>query len=749
MVDAVDEDHVVNELVTRYKQGYVYTFLGPVLIAMNPYKLLKQKDGSSIYAPNMIQEFSGKELHLADPHPFAIAESTYSNLMRFGNDQSLLITGESGSGKTETSKHVMQYLTTISTRSRAKSAVIANRRMSVAQKKEADEMTTHVIDVLWGSNPVLEAFGNAQTIRNNNSSRFGKYIVLQMNRLGQVIGGYIDNYLLERSRIIHQAEGERNFHAFYQLLAGASENDRERWHLRSPEEYDFLSYEDAQIEGVDDAAEYPNLVTNMTAVGISREEQDQIFQQLSAILWIGNIHFKETTDEAHNKCAAVEDDSREALEIAAKLLGIETESLESMLTYRIVNIYREDQKVLFDARQAKKVCHSIARTLYENIFNWIVARINTNASCNQRNVYNSIGILDIYGFEIFEVNAFEQLCINYVNEKLQQLFIMQTLQTEQEEYKREGLSWQNIKFFNNQVVCDLIEEQKSHGIFPLLDEQCAIARLSDLELIERYNSSHASNPHYVRSRIQGPNFSIVHYAGKVEYDVTLFFEANVDTFFDDLYTGMAKSTNAFVREVLKDKRTNEEKKKRPPSTSQQFRAQVTTLLKKLDGCDPHYIRCIKPNEKKQPLVVNRTIISEQVKYLGLVENLSVRRQGFCYSETYANFIKRYKFLSKATWPHMKAHSTVLLPCLSLVCDISVLRSFTHVWLSLHIYSAKPRLISSLLQRSAWSTWKRRTLCRSWRTRRRWAASRLDATRFSCVTRKHSLLLKCCVSKRSR
>lgn len=660
MVDQVDEDHIVKELVTRYRQGYVYTFLGPVLIAMNPYKLLTNKDGSSIYSTGMVKEFSGKELHLCDPHPFAIAEAAYTDMMRFGNEQSLLITGESGSGKTETSKHVMQYLTTVSTRSRAKSAVIANRRMSVAQRKEVDETTSHVTEVLWGSNPVLESFGNAQTIRNNNSSRFGKYIVLQNNRIGQVIGGYIDNYLLERSRVVYQAEGERNFHAFYQLLAGATDKEREQWSLLSPEDYTYLGNEDSKIEGVNDAQNFVDVRKNMTSVGISHEEQQSIFQQLAAILWIGNIHFKETTDEFHNKCAAVEEESREALQKSAELLGIETESLEAMCTYRTLNIYRADQKVLFDARQAKNVCNSIARSIYENIFNWIVARINTNVACKPREISSSIGILDIYGFEIFEVNAFEQLCINYVNEKLQQLFISQTLQTEQEEYKREGLSWQNITYFNNQVVCDLIEDQKTHGIFPLLDEQCAIARLSELELIERYNSSHAKNPHYVRSRIQGPNFSIVHYAGKVEYDVTLFFEANVDTFFNDLHLGMAESKIAFVREVFTDKRTKEEKLKRPPSTSQRFRTQVTSLLSKLDDCNPHYIRCIKPNEKKAPLVANQTIIAEQVRYLGLVENLSVRRQGFCYSETYSSFIKRYKFLSKATWPHVKAHSLVCI-----------------------------------------------------------------------------------------
>ncbi|RLN32406.1 hypothetical protein BBJ28_00025284, partial [Nothophytophthora sp. Chile5] len=307
--------------------------------------------------------------------------------------------------------------------------------------------------------------------------------------------------------------------------------------------------------------------------------------------------------------------------------------------------------------QAKKVSDSIMRSLYEKIFNWIVARINTNVTCSKREISSSIGILDIYGFEIFEVNAFEQLCINYVNEKLQQLFISQTLESEQEGYRREGLSWQNIKFFNNQVVCDLIEDPKTHGIFPLLDEQCAIARLSDLELIERYNSEHSKNPHYIASRVRGPNFGIVHYAGKVEYDVTLFFDANVDTFFNDLQSGMEHSTNAFVREVFLDTRTKQQTLKRPPSTSQQFRTQVADLLKKLDGCNPHYIRCIKPNENKRPLAVNKDIVTEQVRYLGLVENLSVRRQGFCYSQPYGPFIKRYSFLSKATWPAPAAHST--------------------------------------------------------------------------------------------
>jgi len=315
-------------------------------------------------------------------------------------------------------------------------------------------------------------------------------------------------------------------------------------------------------------------------------------------------------------------------------------------------------------------------------------------------VKNSIGILDIYGFEIFQVNAFEQLCINYVNEKLQQLFISQTLDSEQQEYRREGIKWQQIEFFNNKIVCDLIEDPKTHGLFPLLDEQCAISRFSELELIERYNKIHGKHPHFIKSRMQGPTFSIHHYAGQVEYDVTLFFEANVDTFFQELVRSLEQSSNEFTKQVFhltsssssKNKKTSTNsnspthqthqksrgnrggvhhngnhqnghghhhhaRSRRPPSTSHQFRVQVKTLLTNLDHCTPHYIRCLKPNEKKLALAVNQTLLEEQVRYLGLVENLSVRRQGFCYKETYANFLQRYKLLSELTWPTVKSHST--------------------------------------------------------------------------------------------
>nr|CCA16828.1 myosinlike protein putative [Albugo laibachii Nc14] len=675
MLESVDATSIANELQSRYVKSKIYTFLGPVLIAINPYKMLSTREPESekwisLYDFSIMESYRRREFHLSEPHPFAIAEAAYSNIMRFDRNQSLLITGESGSGKTETSKHVMQYITTMSTHM---DLLSKKRRMSVEERNEMDTLVQHVTRALWGSNNVLEAFGNAQTIRNNNSSRFGKYMVLQFNRKGQVFAGYIDHYLLEKSRVVYQAQGERNFHAFYQLLAGASDSDRKEWTLLPAEAYNCLTNDHERvttIQGVDDSIEYQNVVNNMLAIGISSEEIHLLYQMLAVVLWMGEIQFQETTDEAHNPCAKLTSDAdtshphkvsgRQAMKIVASLLGIQEEKLESMISFRILTIGNADQKVLFDARQAKKVCHSLSRSLYEKIFTWLIVRLNqsvrTDSPLTKQSVRNSIGILDIYGFEIFHVNAFEQLCINYVNEKLQRLFLAQTLDVEQAEYVQEGLAWQTMEYTNNQRVCDLIEDPKIHGLFPLLDEQCAIARLSDLELIERYNAAHSSHPHYVKSKVQGPFFTILHYAGKVEYDVSMFFEANVDTLFNDLHNGMQESSIPFVVELFCDKRTEEEKLKRPPSTSQQFRSQVELLITKLDGCHPHYIRCIKPNNMKVALEIESELLHEQVRNLGLVENLVVRRQGFCYRQVYASFLQRYKFLSPATWPSSSFYS---------------------------------------------------------------------------------------------
>ncbi|KAF0718569.1 Aste57867_1615 [Aphanomyces stellatus] len=655
LLPEVSEAHVTKELSARYQANEIYTYIGPVLIAVNPYKLLK-KNGKSLYDESLIDDFSGREIHENDPHPFAIAESAYSHMINFKENQCILITGESGSGKTETSKHVLQYIANISTKNRTRLAVNTARTMDDIKKHAIDEVVNNVRRILIRANPVLEAFGNAQTIRNNNSSRFGKYMLLQMNPSGQVVGGFVHNYLLEKNRVITQAQGERNFHCFYHLLAGATKADKAEWHLVDASKFAFLQHENRTIDGINDATEFSDLAHHMSAVGISEDEQRHIYQQLAAILHLGNVVFVAGVDESHNPCCSIDPASKEALQIAAKLMGVSADSLEEMFTFKSLTINRSEMRVPLTASQGEKVLHSVVRCLYDNIFTWLVEKVNKGIH-NPRKASHTIGILDIYGFEIFQENAFEQLCINYVNEKLQQLFIAQTLQSEQLEYKREGVAWVNIEFFNNQVVCDLIEDAKMPGIFPLLDEQCAISQTTVDVLMHRFNETFVKQPYYIKSRVKGSVFSVRHYAGVVEYDLKYFAEANTDSFFTELYVNLQKSTNAFVRNLLKDERSKNEKLKRPPSTSFQFRAQVNSLVTDLNKCNPHYVRCIKPNEKKVSGTMNTELVTAQVHCLGLVENIRVRRAGFCYRETYATFLHRYKILSKTSWPAPKNCST--------------------------------------------------------------------------------------------
>ncbi|RHY99144.1 hypothetical protein DYB35_011298, partial [Aphanomyces astaci] len=514
LLPQVSEAEVVNELSSRYQANDIYTYIGPVLIAVNPYKLIK-KNGKSLYDESLIEDFSGREIHENDPHPFAIAESAYSHMINFKANQCILITGESGSGKTETSKHVLQYIANISTKARTRLAVNQSRKLSDDKKHAIDKVVNNVRRILIRANPVLEAFGNAQTVRNNNSSRFGKYMLLQMNPSGQVVGGFVHNYLLEKNRVITQAAGERNFHCFYNLLAGASKADKAEWHLEDATKYAFLQHEQRTIHGVNDRTEFADLGHHMTAVGIADDDQRQIYQQLAAILHLGNVVFVSQVDASHNPCCAID------------------------------------------------------------------------------------------------------------------------------------------------VVCDLIEDAKMPGIFPLLDEQCAISQTSVDVLMHRFNETYVKEPHFIKSRVKGSVFSVRHYAGVVEYDLSHFAEANIDSFFTELYTELQKSSNAFVRNLLKDERSNKEKLKRPPSTSFQFRAQVNALVQDLNMCNPHYVRCIKPNENKISGSINKQLVTAQVQCLGLVENIRVRRAGFCYRETYATFLHRYKILSRTSWPAVHNCSSLL------------------------------------------------------------------------------------------
>uniref|UniRef100_A0A5F8GKQ4 Myosin IE n=1 Tax=Monodelphis domestica TaxID=13616 RepID=A0A5F8GKQ4_MONDO len=529
-----------------------------------------------------------------------------------------LFSGESGAGKTVAAKYIMSYISRIS---------------------GGGPKVQHVKDIILQSNPLLEAFGNAKTVRNNNSSRFGKYFEIQFSPGGEPDGGKISNFLLEKSRVVMRNPGERSFHIFYQLIEGASAEQKHSLGITSMDYYYYLSLSGSyKVDDIDDRREFQETLHAMNVIGIFAEEQALVLQIVAGVLHLGNISFKEV-----GNYAAVE--SEEFLAFPAFLLGINQDRLKEKLTSRQMDSKwggkSESIHVTLNVEQACYTRDALAKALHARVFDYLVDSIN-KAMEKDHEEYN-IGVLDIYGFEIFQKNGFEQFCINFVNEKLQQIFIELTLKAEQEEYVQEGIRWTPIEYFNNKIVCDLIENKVNPpGIMSILDDVCAtmhaVGEGADQTLLQKLQMQIGTHEHF-NSWNQG--FIIHHYAGKVSYDMDGFCERNRDVLFMDLIELMQSSE-------LTNKR---EEKSRETGFKIQFSANdlVSTLMK----CTPHYIRCIKPNETKKSRDWEESRVKHQVEYLGLKENIRVRRAGYAYRRIFQKFLQRYAILTKATWPSWK------------------------------------------------------------------------------------------------
>lgn len=484
--------------------------------------------------------------------------------------------------------------------------------------------------------------------------------MLQCTRFsGQVVGGYIRSYLLERSRLVYQANGERNFHAFYHLLSGCSDEDRVLLKLDRDVEFKYLTYGMSTNEHHDDKAQYDMVRKQMKCVGWSEEEIKQTYEMVAIILWLGNVG---VVDVEGDKASIVQD---EVFELVANLIGISKKVLQVILLFRTIRVGsdRNEQKsvhsVPLSKDQAIHARNSLAKALYEKLFLYLIHRVNSMIASDKSENCHTVGILDIYGFEIVQNNLFEQLCINYVNEKLQQLFIAQTLKVEQEEYEWEGVmpdGWDKVAYFNNELVCDLIESKVPPGIFCIVDEQGIMNVTEPNVLLNQLQSQCGSHKQFLRLKTNELYFKIEHYAGTVEYSVDNFLLANVDTMYGDLYEGLQTSTNTLVNSIFIGAQAID--KKRPPSTSSLFRQQVNALIDELNESHASYIRCIKPNEDKQPMVIDDAALADQVQYLGILENLKVRRMGFCYRSTLQDFYHRFKMLSPLTWPNPKNFESV-------------------------------------------------------------------------------------------
>uniref|UniRef100_A0AAQ5XYN4 Unconventional myosin-Ib n=1 Tax=Amphiprion ocellaris TaxID=80972 RepID=A0AAQ5XYN4_AMPOC len=635
LLEPLSEDSFLDNLRKRFDHNEIYTYIGSVVISMNPYRSLP------IYTPDKVEEYRNRNFYELSPHIYALADEAYRSLRDQDKDQCILITGESGAGKTEASKLVMSYV-----------AAVCGKGQEVNKVKEQ----------LLQSNPVLE--GESKTLHPNSG---GKYMDIEFDFKGDPLGGVISNYLLEKSRVVKQPRGERNFHIFYQLLSGASDDTLKQLKLdRDFSKYNYLSLDSAVVNGLDDAANFRTVRNAMQIVGFMEDEVQSVLELVAAVLKLGNIEFKPEsrcngTDESRIK-------DKNDLKEMCELLGIEQSVLERAFSYRTVEAKMEKVSTTLNVSQAYYARDALAKNLYSRLFTWLVSRINESIKVSlwlfSKTRHKVMGVLDIYGFEIFEDNSFEQFIINYCNEKLQQIFIELTLREEQEEYVREGIEWTNIEYFNNAIICDLIENNQN-GILAMLDEECLRpGTVTDETFLDKLNTICAEHQHF-ESRLSKNSkfltdhslphncFRIQHYAGKVLYRVEGFVDKNNDLLYRDLSQAMYKANHSLIKQLFPEGNPAKVNLKRPLTAGSQFKTSVGTLMKNLQTKNPNYIRCIKPNDKKASHIFTDSLVRHQVRYLGLMENVRVRRAGYAFRQAYEPCLERYKMLCKKTWPHWR------------------------------------------------------------------------------------------------
>eukprot|EP01100_Stratorugosa_tubuloviscum_P010245 TRINITY_DN4375_c0_g1_i1.p1 TRINITY_DN4375_c0_g1~~TRINITY_DN4375_c0_g1_i1.p1 ORF type:complete len:1161 (+),score=613.34 TRINITY_DN4375_c0_g1_i1:148-3630(+) len=625
MLQKVNEDAIVENLKKRFNSDIIYTYIGFVLISVNPFKMIK-----NLYSDRTLLDYKGKYPYELSPHVFSLADQMYKTLKNDLESQCVIISGESGAGKTEASKRIMQFI-----------AAVSGSGSDVQRVK----------DVILESNPLLEAFGNAKTLRNNNSSRFGKYMEIQFTRVGDPEGGRISNYLLEKSRVVYQTRDERGFHIFYQILCGLPADILNEFGLGGglhPSQFGYLAGSGCyEVDGIDDFEEFKEVMKAMSTMQITKPQQIEVFRLILAVLYLGNIDFAEGSSEQSNVA------NRDGLEAFAYMFRVNASQVEKALTSRTMATGTEGRSArvsVYSVPQNRESAlyarDALSKALYSRLFDWIVAKINESMYINDPQAC-VIGVLDIYGFEIFENNGFEQLCINYVNEKLQQIFIQLTLKAEQEEYHAEGIKWEDIKFFNNKICCDLIESKNPMGLLTILDDTCNFPKGTDEKFIQKMNESFASHAHYAPS---GPtHFTIKHYAGDVLYNADGFCDKNKDLLINDLIEICQMCGSQFINSLFPES-AGKDDKKRPTTAGFKIKDSIGRLVQALSQCTPHYIRCIKPNNKKAANNFDTPMVHHQVCYLGLLENVRVRRAGYAFRAPFERFFYRYRVCSSRTWP---------------------------------------------------------------------------------------------------
>ncbi|XP_076298794.1 myosin heavy chain 10 isoform X7 [Lasioglossum baleicum] len=630
----LNEASVLHNLKDRYYSGLIYTYSGLFCVVVNPYKRL------SIYTEKIMERYKGIKRHEVPPHVFAITDTAYRSMLQDREDQSILCTGESGAGKTENTKKVIQYL-----------AYVAASK----PKSNAGELEQQLLQ----ANPILEAFGNAKTVKNDNSSRFGKFIRINFDASGYIAGANIETYLLEKSRAIRQAKDERTFHIFYQLLAGASAEQKKEFILEDPKHYPFLSNGALPVPGVDDSAEFFSTVKSMHIMGMTNEDFSSIFRIVSAVMLFGSMQFR----QERNSDQATLPDNTVAQKIS-HLLGLSvTEMTKAFLKPRI-KVGRDFVTKAQTKEQVEFAVEAISKACYERMFRWLVNRINRSLDRTKRQGASFIGILDMAGFEIFELNSFEQLCINYTNEKLQQLFNHTMFILEQEEYQREGIEWKFIDFgLDLQPTIDLID--KPMGIMALLDEECWFPKATDKTFVEKLVGAHSVHPKFMKTDFRGvADFAIIHYAGKVDYSAAKWLMKNMDPLNENVVSLLQNSQDPFVCHIWKDAEivgmaqqalTDTQfgartRKGMFRTVSQLYKEQLAKLMVTLRNTNPNFVRCIIPNHEKRAGKIDAPLVLEQLRCNGVLEGIRICRQGFPNRIPFQEFRQRYELLTPNAIP---------------------------------------------------------------------------------------------------
>ncbi|XP_061621678.1 unconventional myosin-Va isoform X3 [Phyllopteryx taeniolatus] len=631
------EPAVLHNLKVRFIDSkLIYTYCGIVLVAINPYETLP------IYGTDIINAYSGQNMGDMDPHIFAVAEEAYKQMARDERNQSIIVSGESGAGKTVSAKYAMRYFATVS-----------------GSASEAN-----VEEKVLASNPIMESIGNAKTTRNDNSSRFGKYIEIGFDNRYRIIGANMRTYLLEKSRVVFQADEERNYHIFYQLCA--SSHLPEFKNLKLSKANDFLYTQQGRspvIDGVDDTKELCNTRNAFSLLGINESYQMGLFQVLAAILHLGNVEIKDKDSDS-----SMIPPNNDHLTKFCELVGITYKDMAQWLCHRKLKTASETYIKTIPRLQATNARDALSKHIYAKLFNWIVEHVNKALVANLKQ-HSFIGVLDIYGFETFEINSFEQFCINYANEKLQQQFNMHVFKLEQEEYMKEQIPWTLIDFYDNQPCINLIEAKM--GILDLLDEECRMPKGSDDSWAQKLYTHLKTCSLFEKPRMSNRAFIIQHFADKVEYQCEGFLEKNKDTVneeqikvlkgskFDLLVelfkdegkatspTGQAPGTGGRTRLSVKpDKSRDTSTKEHKKTVGCQFRNSLQMLMETLNATTPHYVRCIKPNDFKQAFSFDPKRAVQQLRACGVLETIRISAAGFPSRWTYQEFFSRYRVLMK-------------------------------------------------------------------------------------------------------